>query len=624
MKTIIKDAKNLIAKYKPEDIETALVVYYIQKNNIKINKNDDIKFIIGRQNKKTKEIIETFSSIEKNINIYVLINYFEILVPQDDKKINGAFFTPKNIASFMTQEIFKNNRLERNSKICDPSCGCGAFLIESAIEINKKFGEKFIKIIENNLYGADIAEYSIKRAKILLTLLALSNNEDEKNINFNLIITDSLLNNLPKLFSNKKEVISGFDFVIGNPPYVKFQDLNKKTRIDLFNNWETLKNGSYNLYFAFFELGINILKNDGLLCYITPNNYFTSLSGVKLREYLTNNTYINKIIDFNHLKLFEAQTYTCITFLDKNKKESFYYAKIDNYDYLEDLNNIKFSTTFYNNLNNRKWRLLRDEDQKNIQKIESLTKLKDMVDIRVGIATCKDDVYFIDGNNLNNNYYTKTYNGIDYLIEKTITKSILKISDFKNQKELDNNKRKIIFPYQKVNGKIEIIRSEEMKNKFPKCYKYLLSVKDVLDTRDKGAVKYIEWYAYARSQGLNFYGEKLTTPTFSGKPRFLEEKDADTLFCNGYAIYLKSKSTLFQKNQLSLRVLSKILNSIVMDYYISKTSVSIEGGFPCYQKNFIELFGIPEMTKKEVDYLEMETKKEKIDNFLLKKYDIIL
>ena len=53
----------------------------------------------------------------------------------------------------------------------------------------------------------------------------------------------------------------------------------------------------------------------------------------------------------------------------------------------------------------------------------------------------------------------------------------------------------------------------------------------------------------------------------------------------------------------NILIVQKIFNSIVMDYYVSNTSVSIQGGFPCYQKNFIEKFTIPNFTKEEIQIL---------------------
>ena len=61
-----------------------------------------------------------------------------------------------------------------------------------------------------------------------------------------------------------------------------------------------------------------------------------------------------------------------------------------------------------------------------------------------------------------------------------------------------------------------------------------------------------------------------------------------------------------------------------MDYYVSKTSVAIEGGYPCYQKNFIEKFTIPEFTEKEIKIIRSLSNNNEIDDFLIKKYQLNL
>jgi len=613
-----KNLEKILNGYAPSIVETALVQLFVEANGISVKRNLLIKQLIDDTRESVLAAKELLTNKVEAENITDFVNIFELLVPRDDKKINGAFFTPQMITDFIVSQAITS----ASQKVCDPSCGCGAFLIAATIFISEKFKKNISDVIEENIYGVDIADYSVRRAKILLSLLALKNGSDKKNIKFNLKTADSLITDWGKFFPKTEE---GFDVVIGNPPYVKFQDLNKELRKKLYKDWRTLKTGNYNLYFAFFELGVAIMKVDGVLGYITPNNYFTSLAGVQLREYLESNRLIKKIIDFNHLKLFEAQTYTCITFLNKTQKDFFYYERIDDYENLNLLRKLRYSKVKFADLNNKKWRLLRDSDQENIKKIESTgKKLGNVVDIRVGIATCKDSVYFIDGSTLEGDYYYKLYQGKRYQIEKGITQPIAKISDFKIQNDLNKNIRRIIFPYRKNNGTAEIIKKDELKKLYPNCYEYFVAAKAELAARDKSKIEYPEWYAYARTQGLNFFGKKLLTPTFSFGPRFLLEQDENALFCNGYAVYLVDESNLFSKmeQKLNLDTLRKILNSRVMDYYIKLTSVSIEGGYPCYQKNFIELFGIPSFTSDELNFLNRERDKKRIDNFLVEKYGI--
>jgi hypothetical protein len=72
----------------------------------------------------------------------------------------------------------------------------------------------------------------------------------------------------------------------------------------------------------------------------------------------------------------------------------------------------------------------------------------------------------------------------------------------------------------------------------------------------------------------------------------------------------------------NIDVVQKILNSYVMDYYIRKTSVSIEGGYPCYQKNFIEKFTIPDFSQEEIETIRRLSIPSQIDDLLIRKYQI--
>ncbi|MFQ5825668.1 MAG: Eco57I restriction-modification methylase domain-containing protein, partial [bacterium] len=426
-----------------------------------------------------------------------------------------------------------------------------------------------------------------------------------------------------------------FDNIVGNPPYVKFQDLSDQNRCYLSNHWKTIQNGTFNLYFAFFELGYKLLNENGNLGYITPNNYFTSLAGESLRGYFQNKQCITCIVDFSHTKVFNAQTYTAITFLNKKKNPEVIYDRIEENQKPEVfLGNINGSPNKVSELNIKKWRLLKSDEQENIRIIETIgTPLNKLVSIAVGIATLKDELYFVDRKFEKNGLLLKVVDNNVFEIEPQITRNIYKISDFQSQEECSNNTKKIIFPYKIISGNAIPIKESELERDYPLCYRYFLYVRKKLQYRDKGKTKIEPFYAYGRTQGLTKTGKKMLTPTFSKYPRFMIVEDEEAFFCNGYGIYFTHDRNNFlllntQTHPLSkvenIYLLQKILNSYLMHYYVSKTSVSIAGGYPCYQKNFIEKFSIPQFTNLELETLASLKDPQEIDGFLIEKYQLNL
>jgi len=578
-------------------------------------------------------LAEYFKNFEQNAKLFFdvslleietikdLENHLELIIPQTDRKFNGAFFTPDYIIDFIIKEV----QPQENDKNLDPSCGCGAFLIGLTEYYKKTFSKTIKSIVKENIYGSDILAYNIHRAKLLLTIYALQHNEILEESDFNLFNQDSL----------KVDWKFSFDTVVGNPPYVKFQDLSDENRKYLAKKWTTVDGGTFNLYFAFFELGYKLLKPNGRLGYITPNNYFTSLAGEAMRKFFQQKKCVTRIIDFTHKKVFDAQTYTALTFLNKQENEAITFDRITDDDTPQNFLLIaNGSPNYLKDLNEKKWRLLKTDEQVNIKTIETIgTPINRLFDICVGIATLKDEVFFIDGSNEKNGCFVKITDNGTFEIENEITKPVYKISNFKTQEEVKQNKRRIICPYT-INGNVATpIPEEEFKKRFPKCYVYLLSEKESLLARDKGKVKFEPFYVWGRTQGLTKTGKKILNPTFSQVPRFLLAIEEEAYFTNGYGTYFRERengSSLFGNmiNPIAkvenIDVVQKVFNSIVMHYYISKTSVSIEGGYPCYQKNFIEKFTVPEFYENEIEILRSLSCQQKIDDFLIKKYHLNL
>jgi len=560
-----------------------------------------------------------FDTCALNIsNIKELENHLELIIPVGDRKINGAFFTPDYIIDFIINEI----QPKENETNLDPSCGCGAFLVGLTDYYKRTFNKSIRQIIKDNIFGSDILEYNIHRAKLILTIYALQNGEHLKDSDFNLYHQDSLRTNWK----------TSFDNIVGNPPYVKFQDLTDDTRNYLAKHWTTVEGGTFNLYFAFFELGYKLLKRTGKLGYITPNNYFTSLAGEALRKYFQHHKCVTRIIDFSHKKVFDAQTYTAITFLSKQQNNTITYDRIKEQQTPEAfIANANGSPNYLENLNVKKWRLLKSDEQQNIKTIETIGKpIGKLFDICVGIATLKDEIFFIDGSSKENGYYIKTTDNGTFEIEKEIVKPVYKISDFRTQDEVEHNTRKIICPYSIKKGIATAIPESNFKKKFPKCYAYFLSEKENLLARDKGKVAFEPFFVWGRTQGLTRTGKKILNPTFSGHPRFLLVEEEEGFFTNGYGLYFREQENNGMFNDLinpivkleNIDVVQKILNSHIMDYYVSKTSVAIEGGYPCYQKNFIEKFTIPVLTESEIEIIRNLNTPQEIDDYLIEKYQL--
>lgn len=606
----IKKILTEISSYAIPEIENTLISFFIKRNGITDIQNTTLLESMQWENKKILTLLEYHFD---DLTFDDMIHFFELLIPDKDKEINWAFFTP----SIIVEKIINEIDIKKWDLILDPSCWCGAFLVGASRYLKDNFALSYKEIFRTYIYWIDLAEYSVTRAKKLLSLLATLWWEKD-NFEFNIFVWNSLSDaDISKKLTNMY-----FDKIIWNPPYVKYQDLEENIRWELSNNWRSISTWNYNLYFAFFELWYSLLKPNGKLWYITPNNYFTSLAGESLRKFFSSKKCIYKIIDFKDKKVFSALTYTAITFLSKEPNDSILYDHIDTNESIDMfIENIHFDIVIYATLEDTKWRLLLKKDKENIKKIETMsTNLGTICSIKNWIATCKDEVYLVE--ECSQWKYYKFFHWEKYEIEASILRKIYKISHIVVDIGLQEQGSYIIFPYKKIWKSFQIIDEEKMMIEFPKTYRYLIARKNDLKNRDKWKKTYEAWYSYARLQGLNAIWAKLLTPTFSAKPRFILDTQEDSFFLNWYWVYIKTPTSLWWG--LNLHILYKILNSKVMDYYITKTSVSIAGGYYCYQKNFIERFWIPDLSDTEIKYLENLSDKEKIDTFLIKKYHITI
>lgn len=133
----------------------------------------------------------------------------------------------------------------------------------------------------------------------------------------------------------------GFDLIIGNPPYIRQEEL-KELKSHLAKNYKVYK-GTSDIYTYFYELGFNVLKDrGGVLSYITSNKYTRAGYGEALREFLLKNVKFLEYTDLNGIKVFDSATVdTSILCFEKSK------SKDNKFKYLA-LSNEILKTCAYN------------------------------------------------------------------------------------------------------------------------------------------------------------------------------------------------------------------------------------------------------------------------------------
>ena len=385
-------------------------------------------------------------------------------------KEKGRVYTPVFIVCTLLDLVGYNGVDVLKKNIIDNSCGDGAFLVEAVkryceIAIQQHIAiEDLKKDLENHIFGIelDVKECSrcIQRLNESSAVYGL------KNVNWNIISDDSLV---------VEKYNKMMDFVVGNPPYVRIHNLNNLEQIRIFN---FTKKGMTDLYIAFFEIGIKMLNNTGILGYVTPSSYFTSKSGYIMREYFLSHCLLQKIVNFKHNKVFNESTYTCLTVLKKDNSKKV----IDYYEYNLDGKNLTYIDTLaYNDFFiDNCFYFSTKEKLERLKKILLYIPLfqDDIIQVKNGFATLCDS-FFIQNN----------FRFEDYVIP------VLKASTGKW--------KKCFFPYE--NGKL--ISFKKLKeNKNIENY-YSLNDKVL---RNRNLENSEEWWGFGRSQGIQDVKKKNT------------------------------------------------------------------------------------------------------------------
>lgn len=523
------------------------------------------------------------------MNNFAMISYeYEKNIDQTILKKNGIVYTPQWLAQHIVSNAFNQWKKFYQTKgtpnfIADTSCGTGVFLHEILLQ-SKRLGWN------PNILGQDIDEKAINICKKTLP--------SKKNIH--LSIKDSLLEDINEY--NK------YDIIVGNPPYVSSSQLSPTYKTQLKNKYKCATTNTFDLSIIFLEDILNRLNKGGIASIILSNKFMTSNYGKKICELLALDYKIISIEDFHDIQVFEGfTTYTCIITLinDKPAKKFLYTRFHDKIDHRSPkLPRHITESILSERLTQHPWNFLSNLGDE-IMRICSNTSHPFMEDIfpniHQGIRTGANDVFVIDRADAN-------------FIESDLLKPFINGTHIKNSKILESDSY-IIFPYIRINNKLEPISENVLSLKYPLCYKYLVERKNVLSQRS--LQNNTKWYEYSRRQSLEvIFKRKILIKEMMPEAVFSADLKGELVFASGYALDVEKLADYQIKGWIS------ILSTPIMEFLSRNHGTQLHSGWFRLMKQHLKAIRLPNITQDQLKKISNLTERMEVNQIVAQSFGL--
>lgn len=381
----------------------------------------------------------------------------------------------------------------------------------------------------------------------------------------------------------------GFDVVVGNPPYIRIQELGRELADFCRSRYETAS-GSFDAYVVFIERALELLSSTGRLGFIVPNK-FTKLDACRrLRQRLSRDGLSEELIDFADAQVFEATNYTCILVLDKAGVDALAFRKLPRYgvelrDALTDPDSLAAERFALRDLGDEPWILVPPDERRVLDALRrSTSPLGEVTEsIFTGLQTGADPIYIVEDRGARGGrqlVYSRA-SGREIELEPDLLHPLASGSDVEPYafKRLDSM---LLFPYRREAGHMGLLEPEHLE-RLPLTSTYLAQHENSLRARERGKMDHEHWYAYT-------YPKSLGNHDFAkvGVPRLCERlrasADADGVV---YLDNVDVNGVLAREGGPSIWTLVVLLNSRVLDWVFRRLSVPFRGRFFSANKQFI-------------------------------------
>ena len=459
---------------------------------------------------------------------------------------NCKIYTPDNWVGILLDEVGYKADLY-GKRVLENSCGTGNILrriVERYIVDALAHGYSVEQIrvgLENDIVGLEVDKKACTNCKRRLRRMARK--YGISNIKWNVITCDAL-----------NYAVKDFSFVIGNPPYITYHDLDDSTRKLLRTEFETCKKGRFDYCYAFIEHSINSLQQGGKLAYIVPSSILKNVWAEDLRAFLL--PHLRKILDLRNKNVFEDVTLSPVIIIaqkgDKNHANLIYQCDDDHIQI--SLNNNEISSDV--------WAL------GDYHATSAKHRFGDYFEVSNSVATLCNDAFLISEYADHDDDYLLA-DGI--LVERSVLRPAVSV------KTLHKNPRPfIIFPYAyDDNGAIARYSEEDFVQRFPGAAAYIQRYQEKLNQRkaDETAM----WFEYGRSQAIKHLDcEKLVISVMvSGNVRVATADEKAIPFAGLYItskgeLPLQKAAEILQREDFKLYVKQYGVPTVKNSYRISK------------------------------------------------------
>jgi adenine-specific DNA-methyltransferase len=401
--------------------------------------------------------------------------------------------------------------------------------------------------------------------------------------------------------SNVREIDSGFDIVIGNPPYIRLQTLKQKDpKIVAFykDEYASAAKGNYDIYVIFIEAGLRLLKSNGHLAYICPHKFFNSQYGEPVRRVITDGRHLRHVVHFGDEQVFHGATiYTCLLFLARGGSPDCRYINAHNLEgwkLKQDGLEGRFEAKA---IGPSEWNFGVGKGSDVFERLQAMpTKLKQVAArISQGIRTSANEVYVLDLVSEAKSKITATSKHLeeDVGLERKAVRLFLQGREIKPFAILPSSKV-VIIPYTLNGRRMELIPFEELSTTTPLLAGYLTRNRKYLQAREDSKMAGSNWYGFVYPKNLNVMLEpKLLVPDIADRACFALDENGDYAFTSGYGI------TFHDTVKHPLKFMLGLCNSRILDFYWRRVSTPLRGGFFRNFTQFIEQFPVADSTSAQ-------------------------